>query len=185
MGARNFYVVDVYDVARDGTTQKSTGRIFYTKGKSLIFYAYDLEQEPGAKSGQYISSLGDVARTRQRKRLRIWEFSTRDNAGPKKVGPQKLMIQKLSDEIDAVFRNGRTKRREPQTKWQAVAFRLSSTRLKSSLIRRLACYRFLSSMMADLVQARVLSRRPKESHQIRLPEEMFLCAWDQSLPLFF
>src|SRR5580704_11139328 len=35
MGALDLYVFDVYDVARDCNTQKSTGRVFYTKGKSL------------------------------------------------------------------------------------------------------------------------------------------------------
>ena len=45
MGARDLYVAEVYDVARTGETQKPYGRVFYTKGKSLIFYAYDLDQE--------------------------------------------------------------------------------------------------------------------------------------------
>src|SRR5258708_20693898 len=50
MGARDLYIAEVYDVARDGATQKAYGRIFYTKGKSLIFYAYDLDQQPGARN---------------------------------------------------------------------------------------------------------------------------------------
>ena len=29
-----------------GRTSKSSGRIFYTEGKSLIFYAYDLDDKP-------------------------------------------------------------------------------------------------------------------------------------------
>ncbi|HEV3383778.1 MAG TPA: anti-sigma factor, partial [Gemmata sp.] len=33
--------------ARTGTTRKPYGRVFYTKGKSLIFYAYDLDQRAG------------------------------------------------------------------------------------------------------------------------------------------
>jgi hypothetical protein len=44
MGARDLYIAEVYDVARTGETQKPYGRVFYTKGKSLIFYAYDLDQ---------------------------------------------------------------------------------------------------------------------------------------------
>jgi predicted nucleic acid-binding Zn-ribbon protein len=36
MGARDLYIAEVYDVARDGATQKPYGRVFYTKGKSLI-----------------------------------------------------------------------------------------------------------------------------------------------------
>ena len=49
MGARDLYVAEVYDVERTGETQKAFGRIFYTKGKSLIFYAYDLDEAPGWK----------------------------------------------------------------------------------------------------------------------------------------
>ena len=45
MGARELYIAEVYDVARDGQTQKPYGRVFYTKGKSLVFYAYDLDQQ--------------------------------------------------------------------------------------------------------------------------------------------
>jgi hypothetical protein len=50
MGARDLYVAEVYDVARTGATQKPYGRVFYTKGKSLIFYAYDLDQQTAAKN---------------------------------------------------------------------------------------------------------------------------------------
>jgi seryl-tRNA synthetase len=47
MGARDLYIAEVYDVARSGETQKPFGRVFYTKEKSLIFYAYDLDQQSG------------------------------------------------------------------------------------------------------------------------------------------
>jgi len=40
----------VYDVERTGETRKPYGPVFYTKGKSLIFYAYDLDQQPGVKN---------------------------------------------------------------------------------------------------------------------------------------
>ncbi len=49
IGARDLLINDVYDVAKTGKTQKAFGRVFYTKGKSLIFYAYDLDQQPGVK----------------------------------------------------------------------------------------------------------------------------------------
>jgi Putative zinc-finger len=58
MGARDLYIAEVYDVARDGTTQKPFGRIFYTKGKSLIFYAYDLDRQSGAKSASTFQAWG-------------------------------------------------------------------------------------------------------------------------------
>src|SRR5437016_596111 len=41
IGARNLHIVDVADVGNNGV-KKPFGRVFYTEGKSLIFYAYDL-----------------------------------------------------------------------------------------------------------------------------------------------
>lgn len=49
IGARDLYIAEIYDVATTGKTQKPFGRVFYTKGKSLVFYAYDLDQQPGVK----------------------------------------------------------------------------------------------------------------------------------------
>jgi hypothetical protein len=40
--ARNLHIIDVHDRDGDGKSQPAFGRIFYTEGKSLIFYAYDL-----------------------------------------------------------------------------------------------------------------------------------------------
>jgi hypothetical protein len=37
----------VFDVDSSSRTQKPFGRVFYTQGKSLIFYAFDLDREPG------------------------------------------------------------------------------------------------------------------------------------------
>ena len=39
--ARNLHIVDVHDNA-DGSKPRPFGRIFYTEGKKLVFYAYDL-----------------------------------------------------------------------------------------------------------------------------------------------
>jgi hypothetical protein len=40
--ARNLHVLDVRDVDENGKPQRAFGRIFYTEGKKLEFYAYDL-----------------------------------------------------------------------------------------------------------------------------------------------
>jgi hypothetical protein len=40
--ARNLHIIDVHDRDGNGKSQRAFGRIFYTEGKSLIFYAYDL-----------------------------------------------------------------------------------------------------------------------------------------------
>jgi Putative zinc-finger len=42
MGARQLHIVDVYDANSAGQRQKRFGRVFYTEGKSLVFYAFDL-----------------------------------------------------------------------------------------------------------------------------------------------
>ena len=47
MGARKLYIADVFDVDSGSSTRKPFGRVFYTQGKSLIFYAFDLDRQPG------------------------------------------------------------------------------------------------------------------------------------------
>lgn len=42
MGARNLRIIDVSDVDGKGKTRKAFGRVFFTEGKSLVFYAFDL-----------------------------------------------------------------------------------------------------------------------------------------------
>jgi hypothetical protein len=100
MGARDLYVAEVYDVGRDGATQKSTGRVFYTKGKSLIFYAYDLDQQPGARSASVFQAWGRRGPERQ-EALNLGIFYE-DNAA-KKRWVLKFNDPKVLEQIDAVF----------------------------------------------------------------------------------
>ncbi len=58
MGARDLYISEVYDVGDTGETRKPYGRIFYTHGKSLIFYAYDLDQQSGLKQASTFQAWG-------------------------------------------------------------------------------------------------------------------------------
>lgn len=58
MGARDLHVAEVYDVARTRETQKPCGRVFFTEGRSLIFYAYDLDQEPEVKNASTFQAWG-------------------------------------------------------------------------------------------------------------------------------
>lgn len=44
MGARQLHVVDVRDTDPNGKPGKAFGRIFLTEGKSLVFYAFDLNE---------------------------------------------------------------------------------------------------------------------------------------------
>ena len=41
--ARNLHIIDVHDNNGEGQRQKAFGRIFYTEGKQIVFYAYDLD----------------------------------------------------------------------------------------------------------------------------------------------
>jgi hypothetical protein len=42
MGARNLHIIDVFDADMSGSNRRAFGRVFYTEGKSLVFYAFDL-----------------------------------------------------------------------------------------------------------------------------------------------
>lgn len=53
MGARQLYIADVVDVDQNGDRRKPFGRVFYTKGKSLIFYAFDLDQQAKLRDASY------------------------------------------------------------------------------------------------------------------------------------
>ena len=58
MGARQLYIADVFDVQNNGERSKPFGRVFYTKGKSLVFYAFDLERQPGYREAKTFQAWG-------------------------------------------------------------------------------------------------------------------------------
>jgi predicted nucleic acid-binding Zn-ribbon protein len=100
MGARDLYIAEVYDVARDGQTQKAYGRVFYTKGKSLIFYAYDLDQQPGLRNASTFQAWGSHGPDRQQA-TSLGVFY-QDNLA-KKRWVLKFDDPKKLEQIDAVF----------------------------------------------------------------------------------
>jgi len=100
MGARELYIAEVYDVARDGQTQKPYGRVFYTKGKSLIFYAYDLDQQAGFKTASTFQAWGSHGTDRQQA-TSLGVFYE-DNLA-KKRWVLKFDDPKKLQQIDAVF----------------------------------------------------------------------------------
>lgn len=61
MGARNLYIADIFDTTESGKTAKPFGRIFYTRDRSLIFYGFDLEKQPGAKQEVAFQAWGSGA----------------------------------------------------------------------------------------------------------------------------
>jgi hypothetical protein len=58
MGARKLYIADVFDVDSGSRTRKPFGRVFYTQSKSLIFYAFDLDRQPGVKTASAFQVWG-------------------------------------------------------------------------------------------------------------------------------
>jgi hypothetical protein len=99
MGARDLYIAEVYDVSTDGATQKPYGRVFYTKGKSLVFYAYDLDQQAGAKNATFQAWGRRGPDSQQALNLGIFY---KDTLG-KKRWVLKFDDSKMLDRIDAVF----------------------------------------------------------------------------------
>lgn len=100
IGARDLYIAEVYDVARTGATQKPYGRVFYTRGKSLIFYAYDLDQQVGVKNASTFQAWGRRGPDRQQA-INLGIFY-QDNA-TKKRWVLKSNDPKTLAQIDAVF----------------------------------------------------------------------------------
>ena len=59
MGARNLHLIDVHDANGSGKDRKSFGRVFYTEGKSLIFYAFDLDEKRLASAKYKFEAWGE------------------------------------------------------------------------------------------------------------------------------
>jgi hypothetical protein len=100
MGARDLYIAEVHDVGGTGETDKTYGRVFYTKGKSLIFYAYDLDQEAGLRTASAFQAWGRRGVDKQQA-LSLGIFYE-DNAS-KKRWVLKFDDGKALANIDAVF----------------------------------------------------------------------------------
>ena len=81
MGARKLYIADVFDVDSRSRTRKPFGRVFYTQNKSLIFYAFDLDHEPGLKNAST---------------FQVW--GQRDNEQGEKAHPTNLGILYMDSE---------------------------------------------------------------------------------------
>ena len=99
IGARDLYIAEVFDVAKTGT-QKPYGRVFYTKGKSLIFYAYDLDRQTEAKSSNTFQAWGQRGPDREQA-INLGVFY--QDSESKKRWILRFDDPKTLDQIDAVF----------------------------------------------------------------------------------
>jgi hypothetical protein len=100
MGARDLYIAEVYDVGQDAKTEKPYGRMFYTKGKSLVIYAYDLDRQPGLKNASTFQAWGRIGRDYQHA-LSLGVFY--EDSAAKKRWVLKSDNPKDLSAIDAVF----------------------------------------------------------------------------------
>src|SRR5208282_5513421 len=100
MGARDLYIAEIYDVAGTGETKKPYGRVFYTRGKSLIFYAYDLDQQTELKRASTFQAWGRRGPDRQQA-INLGVFF--EDNGTKKRWILKCDDPKTLAQIDAVF----------------------------------------------------------------------------------
>jgi hypothetical protein len=100
MGARNLHIVDVADTDPRGKTRPAFGRIFFTEGKSLIFYAYDLNEAKIEKANyQYQVWARKEGQNRRAQRLGIFYIDDKS---------QRRWVFKCDDpkvlrDIDSVF----------------------------------------------------------------------------------
>jgi hypothetical protein len=100
MGARQLHVVDVRDTDPNGKAGKAFGRVFLTEGKSLIFYAFD---------------LNDAKKMNAKQTFQVWGQQEGKTSSPRSLGflyvddkTQRRWALKTEDaaaikEIDSVF----------------------------------------------------------------------------------
>jgi hypothetical protein len=63
MSARNLHITDIFDVDGKGKRKTAFGRVFYTEGKSLIFYAFDLDAPKFADGKHSFQAWGQLSDT--------------------------------------------------------------------------------------------------------------------------
>ena len=68
MVARQLHVIDVHDNDRSGKPRKAFGRVFLAEGKSLTFYAFDLNEDGifNAKRGFQVWAVSETAKNSAR-----------------------------------------------------------------------------------------------------------------------
>jgi hypothetical protein len=99
MTARNLHIIDVFDVDGKGDTRRTFGRVFYTEGKSLIFYAFDLEDKRVLNANYAFQAWGYQESGGQSRNLGVFYVDDRkQNRWALKFNDPRALAQ-----IDAVF----------------------------------------------------------------------------------
>ncbi len=102
MGARELHIVDVVDRDGKGRTRKAFGRAFYTQGKSLIFYAFDLPTKNTADGKFVYAAWGSNSNQLNAKRPRSLGIFYNDDQSQHRWA-MKFEDPKVLEEIDTVF----------------------------------------------------------------------------------
>jgi hypothetical protein len=100
IGARNLHILDVYDTDSQGNTRKSFARAFYTEGKSLVFYAYDLPTR-GTDEGKFVYTAWGESNG-NKSRVQKLGILLNDDKGQKRWALN-FSDPKVLAEIDSVF----------------------------------------------------------------------------------
>jgi anti-sigma-K factor RskA len=100
VGARDLYIAEIHDVSGNGATNKTYGRIFYSRGKRLVFYAYDLDAQHGVQEASSFQAWGRRGPDKQQA-LNLGVLYE-DNVS-KKRWVLKADDPKSLEDIDAVF----------------------------------------------------------------------------------
>jgi hypothetical protein len=99
MGARNLHIIDVHDVSASGKSAKSFGRVFYSEGHSLVFYAFDLPAK--ATPTKYVFRAWGQAEANEHSVHVLGTFSVDDHEQRRWV--LKVDDPKLLTGVDSVF----------------------------------------------------------------------------------
>jgi anti-sigma factor RsiW len=102
MGARDLHIVDVIDRDGKGRARKAFGRAFYTQGKSLIFYAFDLPTKNTADGKFVYAAWGSNSNNLNSKTARSLGIFYNDDQTQHRWA-MKFDDPKLLEEIDTVF----------------------------------------------------------------------------------
>lgn len=102
MGARDLHIVDVVDRDGKGRARKAFGRAFYTQGKSLIFYAFDLPAKNTADGKFVYAAWGSNSNNLSSKAAHSLGIFYNDDQTQHRWA-MKFDDPKLLEEIDTVF----------------------------------------------------------------------------------
>ena len=100
LGSRSLHIIDVYDVSGQGELERPFGRIFYTEGRSLIFYAFDLDLQKGLKRSAVFQAWGQKGEAKESPRS-LGTFYMDDSAQNRWV--LKVDDNKALSRIDYVY----------------------------------------------------------------------------------